>query len=356
MKDTKNGREIQDPRIHIEALEPDPTRRGYTQIPNYFKYYWTPLIGHKAASVYEMILSFSHGDKDACHPSLNRLCAHLKMDHRELIGRWRKVKQSGETKEYRERGMLEVLQEYELLFIETYGGSPYTRSYTFKVLKNPPLLTTEHLSGLPKLLRESHRRLVERCEVDRVKISRLLLEDPKSLEESQDPQIRIEGLELDPVRRGYAQIPNYFKYYWTPLIGHKAASVYEMILSFAHGDKDTCNPSLNRLCAHLDMDYRELSGREHHFRNANGKAQKYQKRGVLKVLQDHGLLFIEIRSEGPYTRSYTFKVLKNPPFLTPEQLSCLPKLLQEVHQRLVEKCEDDRAKLGHFQAFREGGG
>ena len=36
--------------ITVETVESDPTRRGYTNIPNYFKYFWVPLLGLKAAA------------------------------------------------------------------------------------------------------------------------------------------------------------------------------------------------------------------------------------------------------------------------------------------------------------------
>jgi hypothetical protein len=172
--------------------------------------------------------------------------------------------------------------------------------------------------------------------------------------QDQDPEIRIEGLD-DLTRQGYVQIPNYFKYYWTPLIGYKAAAVYEMILSFAHGKRDTCSPSLNQLCAHLGMTRKELTGRKRKIRAGGKKIKEYYEQGQLEILQEHALLTIETHGNSFYTLSYTFKVLKTPPFLTPEQLSRLPEPVRESHQRLIERYKAKRQKAHNFQAFKDGG-
>lgn len=177
----------------------------------------------------------------------------------------------------------------------------------------------------------------------------------------QDP-IRIEEIELDPTRRGYTQIPNYFKHYWTPLIGYQAAAVYEMILSFAWGDKDTANPSLSRLAAHLKMSRNTLKGRKREESTLPVKMREKEERkeydelGILDVLQEYGLLFVEITGEEPATQSYTFKILKNPPLLTPPQLSLLPRIIQEAHQKLLKKCELEREQLSLFFSSKKGRG
>lgn len=52
--------------IEVEAVEPNPILRGDVRIPNYFKDFWQPLLGHKAAATYEMILRFAYGDSETC--------------------------------------------------------------------------------------------------------------------------------------------------------------------------------------------------------------------------------------------------------------------------------------------------
>lgn len=152
----------------VEFIECDPTRRGYTPIPNYFKHFWTPLIGQKVASVYEMICSFAHGDKEDCHPTVGLLAACLKVDKHDLIGRERRDSRPGRTASYRQTGIFTILERVGLLQIVTEPGR-WKKCYTFRVVKFPPLLTDDQLAQLPPMLQKRHYRLLARCQKEQAK-------------------------------------------------------------------------------------------------------------------------------------------------------------------------------------------
>lgn len=156
--------------FEVKMVEWDPTRRGYTPVPNYFKHYWTPLLGLKAAAVYEMICSFAHGDKDECHPTVGLLAATLGVDKHDLTGRMRRDRRPGHTAEYYQPGMFEVLESYNLLRITIEPGR-WDKHRTFTILKYPPLLSIEQLAQLPKRVQDSHRRLLDRCRNDQEKFT-----------------------------------------------------------------------------------------------------------------------------------------------------------------------------------------
>lgn len=149
-------------------VECDPTRRGYTPIPNYVKHFWTPLMGLKAATVYEMLCSFAHGDKEECHPTVGLLAATLRVDKHDLTGRKRRDRRPGRTSEYYQPGMFEVLEDYGLLRITIEPGR-WKQRYTFNIVKYPPLLSADQLAQLPTLVQERHRRLLVRCQKDQEK-------------------------------------------------------------------------------------------------------------------------------------------------------------------------------------------
>ncbi|MBZ0159134.1 hypothetical protein [Candidatus Methylomirabilis sp.] len=159
--------------------------------------------------------------------------------------------------------------------------------------------------------------------------------------------IEVEAVEPNPILRGDVRIPNYFKDYWQPILGHKAAATYEMILRFAYGDSETCTVSLHRLAASLGMDRNELKGRERRDVRA-GRASGYHERGTIEILCDAGL--IEIQRQGQIGKqSYLFRVVKNPPPLTDQQVSALPCILQRAHKDLIDRCRRDLEKRRRMQ-------
>ena len=149
--------------FEVEETEFDPTRRGFTKIPNYFAYYWTPIIGKNAAIVYERICSFAYGDKEEAHPSIALLADVSDMDRHALTGRKRTDHRPGHQGTYYQKGAIQVLVEHELirLNIEQTKSGPH---YKFQVQKYPSLLTDEQLSQLSTRLQRMHADALARCE------------------------------------------------------------------------------------------------------------------------------------------------------------------------------------------------
>jgi hypothetical protein len=149
--------------FEVEEVEFDPTRRGYTPVPNYSKHFWTPLIGLKAAATYELLCSFAHGKKDECYPSVGLLADILGVDKHDLTGRVRRDRRPGRRPQYYQKGMFQILAEHGLAkaTVEERNGNKH---YRFRVLKAPPLLTSDQIARLPERLQRRHRELLERCQ------------------------------------------------------------------------------------------------------------------------------------------------------------------------------------------------
>jgi len=152
--------------FEVETVEVDPTRRGYTKVPNYFAYYWTPLLGAKGALTYERLCSFAHGTKEECYPSVALLADITGVDRHDLTGRVRRDRRPGRRGEYYQPGYFQRLAEQGLVQVSTEERRG-TRHYRFKVLKFPPLLTPEQLARLSPRLQRKHQELLERCQRER---------------------------------------------------------------------------------------------------------------------------------------------------------------------------------------------
>lgn len=168
-------------------------------------------------------------------------------------------------------------------------------------------------------------------------------EERKSETRTHDGSFEVEEVEFDPTRRGYTKVPNYFAYYWTPLLGPKVALTFERLRSFAHGDKEECHPSVGLLADVLGIDRHDLTGRVRRDRREGRQSEYYQK-GIFQILAEHGLLRVDIE-DGPNGRHYKFKTLKYPPSLTTEQLAQLPPRLQRKHQALLDRCQKEREEF-----------
>ena len=160
-----------------------------------------------------------------------------------------------------------------------------------------------------------------------------------------DTAFEVEEIECDPTRRGYTQVPNYFAYYWTPVLGAKAALTYERICSFAHGKKETCYPSISLLADILGMDRHSLTGRRRRDSRPGHRPEYYQE-GFLKQLVEAGLLGMETRAHPGGRNFYKFTVVKYPPLLTPEQVAKLSPRQQRRHQDLLAECRQPREDVG----------
>ena len=148
-----------------------------------------------------------------------------------------------------------------------------------------------------------------------------------------DQQVEVEVVDLEPTLRGYHVAWNYGTRYWLPLLGPLPWAVWQTLLSFCFGDRDTCWPSISLIADITAKGDRSLiAGRW----RGKGSARRRQP-GALEILQEAGLLAIERQHAGRRSR-YRFHVLKDPPILTPDQLARLSPRLQETHAALLARC------------------
>jgi len=161
---------------------------------------------------------------------------------------------------------------------------------------------------------------------------------PKQLDrQNGDQQVEVKVVDLDPTLRGYHVAWNYGTRYWLPLLGSLPWAVWQTLLSFCFGDRDTCWPSISLIADIAARGERSLiTGRW------RGKGDTRQRRpGALEILQEAGLLAIETQHSGSQTR-YRFHVLKEPPLLAPDQLAKLSPRLQQSHAELLARCGLDQ--------------
>jgi len=65
--------------------------------------------------------------------------------------------------------------------------------------------------------------------------------------------VSIQGYVTDPKLVGYQLLTNYESTYWRALVGNDAWSLYEVLRSFCHEGRNTCNPSIRYLAAILGL-------------------------------------------------------------------------------------------------------
>jgi hypothetical protein len=148
--------------IDVQAVDVEPTRRGYQVTYNYAVRFWLPILGPVAYAVWQTLISFCYGDRETCWPSISLLADIATRGNRNRVtGRWRGV---GDDRR-RQPGALEKLEDHGLLTVTTRNAGPETR-YTFHVVKEPPLLPPDLLDQLPKRLRQMHTDLLTRCGMD----------------------------------------------------------------------------------------------------------------------------------------------------------------------------------------------
>lgn len=148
--------------VTVHGFVTDPKLVGYQILTNYESTYWAPLVSTEAWRLYEILRSFCHQGNKSCHPSINLLLAILGIKDRSvLIGRAKPKIVQG--KEYRYPGLIQTLQDHNLVVAEVEGEGPKMH-YTFHVNMTPGLLTSNQLSQLPELLQKKHAELLERCE------------------------------------------------------------------------------------------------------------------------------------------------------------------------------------------------
>jgi hypothetical protein len=153
----------------------------------------------------------------------------------------------------------------------------------------------------------------------------------------QDEQIEVEVVELEPTLRGYHVTWNYGIRYWLPFLGPIPWCVWQTLLSFCYGDRDTCWPSISLIADIATGGNRNLITGRWRGRGSNRRRQP----GALDTLQDAGLISIRTAETGRALR-YTFHVLREPPLLAPDQLAQLSPRLQQLHADLLARCNIDQ--------------
>jgi hypothetical protein len=152
-----------------------------------------------------------------------------------------------------------------------------------------------------------------------------------------DEQVEVQAVDLEPNLRGYHVAWNYGTRYWLPLLGPLPWAVWQTLLSFCFGGRDTCWPSIEHLADIAAGGNRHLiTGRW----RGKGESRRRQP-GALEILEEAGLLAVETQHAGRQTR-YRFHVLREPPILAPDQLAQLPQRLQDTHAELLARCGMDQ--------------
>jgi len=136
---------------------------------------------------------------------------------------------------------------------------------------------------------------------------------------------------LEPTLHGHHVVWNYSTRFWLPLLGPTAWATWQALIGFCYGEKDSCWPSISLLADMAAGGNRNIiKGR---WRTEGG--ERVRMPGALQVLEDHGLISVEGK---PGDQRYIFHVQKEPPLLTPDQLSELPGRLQQMHGALLYRC------------------
>jgi hypothetical protein len=170
----------------------------------------------------------------------------------------------------------------------------------------------------------------------------------KSKSSQHDEQVEVEVVDLEPTLRGYHISWNYGTRYWLALPGPIPWAVWQTLLSFCFGGRDTCWPSISLIADIATGGNRNLVTGRWRGRGSNRRRQP----GALDALQHAGLLSIQTTETGRPAR-YTFHVLREPPLLAPEQLAQLPTRLQQLHADLLARCNiDQETYQGRVHSFQ----
>jgi hypothetical protein len=171
--------------VDIRGYITDPKWVGYQVLTNYESTYWASLVGNDAWRLYEVLRSFCHQGNDTCYPSINLLIAILGKDRSVLIGRGKAKVVNG--REYFYPGLIQILQDHNLVIATDNGEEGPKLRYTFHIHLSPGLLSPDQIAKLPKVLQTKHAQLVQRCEEEQ----KAFEEEKKALEaKKRPPKIR----------------------------------------------------------------------------------------------------------------------------------------------------------------------
>jgi len=172
------------------------------------------------------------------------------------------------------------------------------------------------------------------------------LKNDKGRREDSDPA----GLSM-----GFAMIPHYAQYFWRPYLGLAAFALWELLLSFCYGSKDTAWPSvlrLSRMLTNSDNSRHVVRGRvrRDHGRErfVPGALQVLERERLVRVLYADAGRGAEGRRGAQVSRgaTYIFRVRKSLPLLRPEQVAGLSPSLQRDHARFLARAEGSKKSPG----------
>ncbi len=149
--------EQEPPRVVVELMEFDPTRRGWFKMSNYAVRFWLPYLGQDAFNLWQTLRAFAYsvtqGSQWPCVDTLADIVAGG--SRKRLTGR------TSRGKHY--EGGLEVLERERIVRYEKLYRNGW---YRFRVLEHLPLLTPQQVGTLPERLQTMHTNWVKRCDID----------------------------------------------------------------------------------------------------------------------------------------------------------------------------------------------
>ncbi|MEN0645520.1 helix-turn-helix domain-containing protein [Alkalicoccobacillus gibsonii] len=137
--------------VYGKNVEADILSGNFTQIPNYYIYFWQPFIKSQCLGLFLTLLSHCY-QRDYCFPSLNTLAAY-----------------SGHSKNTIKK-YLDVLEEYGLIFRfnvinpedDRKHGHHLEDTPLIKVRNKVPFISKELLNKLPKELQYQHEKFMQK--------------------------------------------------------------------------------------------------------------------------------------------------------------------------------------------------
>lgn len=165
---------------------------------------------------------------------------------------------------------------------------------------------------------------------------------------SNAPHFTAETVYTDPTRQ-FVPVSIYALRFWQPLLGKDAFALWMTLRAFAWDSKTKAWASIETLadiCANGNR--HKITGR------AASKSRPNPTIGALDTLQKYN--FARVNTTGSENdRRYTFRVLADPPLLTPEQAAQLSPRLQQQHRQWLERHRINRAQWELLSRIKDTG-
>lgn len=187
---------------------------------------------------------------------------------------------------------------------------------------------SRHLFSLAKRTFDTVLALHEQSPADlRFVVSLSVAADPPRPEKSapRADEVIYQFVDFDLFERGWLKVPHYYELYWQPLLGYPAYAFwrYQQLVNWTRYGNYTRSRiiDLSRAAAHIGVDRKVLKG-----------PKGGQVGGALAKLQTHGVGAFQVHGQGRHT-SYSGRVLRTLPLLSPTQVETLPPAMQDEHAR-----------------------